>query len=47
MVRSRLLEKGGTLTVQECLRVGAVNGFQIEVEVVTSDAIQSGHNQLA
>ncbi|MGF6763836.1 hypothetical protein P3T24_004167 [Paraburkholderia sp. GAS33] len=29
------------------LRVSAANGLQIEVEVVSSDAIQRGHIQLA
>ena len=29
------------------LRVGAANGLQLEVEVVSSDAIQRGHIQLA
>lgn len=29
------------------MRVSAANGLQIEVEVVSSDAIQRGHIQLA
>lgn len=47
MVWRRLVQKGGTLAIQKRLRVGAANGFQIEVEVVTSNAIQSGHIQFA